>query len=425
MNVVEVIKLCDSTNSRNEKVQILKDNDSDMLRYVLEMAISPFIVFGVRAFDFAEPIDSENNSDGYDFEINLKYLKFCLHHLRMRDFIGKIRDFIFECSKNLNKDQQQVLKWILEKDLKAGIDAKTVKQAFPGLIPDFEVSLCKVIELEKVVYPCGLELKQNGRRNISTVIGGEVKHWSRNGKENDNFHVFDSELRRLANGVDLVFDGEVSGNTGANKVDRRKEKQQAQRKVNIDTSELIYTIWDVMPIGSWKTHKCNTPYRVRRETLMASFVEAQSHQKFEKGMLIDSKIVNNQEELMKNYRRAIKHGNEGIVIKDFEGEYSFKRSNAWMKMKPTIEIDVPIVKILEGKGKMEGMAGSIVVDHKGVHVHCGIGKGITREYQREMWEKREELIGKIAEVVTSGETIDGSLEVGKFVRIRDDLNKDE
>lgn len=418
MNPFQIIEECAKTNSSKEKVRILKENDSDLLRYVLENAVSPFIVFGVKQHTFAEPLLHE------DFEINLNQFKFCLHHLKLRDIGGqKYAEFIRECSKHLNEEQQNVLSKILNKDLDAGIGEKIVNEAFPGLIPEFDVQLCNDLDFDKIKYPCYAEIKRDGRRNLSFVINGEVRHYSRNGKENENFHVFDKELIALTEGTDAIFDGEVSTVAeGDNRNERRETNKQARRKKDVDTSKLIYTVWDTMPILAFKTKKCGIKLFERYDRLVNMFKQYRENTQNEEFKVRLSKVVmcHNREEIEAFYKKVLMQGKEGLVIKDPNSAYEFKRSNSWMKYKPEYNIDAPIVEVIEGKKSREGTLGSLVVDVEGVHVHCGMGKGITIEECERLWGIREQLIGMTAEITHAGKTLDGSLSVGKFVKIRDD-----
>ena len=417
MNPAEVIRTCAETSSKQEKVGILKNNDSNFLRYVLENALSPYIVLGIKQVEYAEPLGHVN------FEDNLKFLKFCIHHLLLRDIRGKVKDFIFECSKSLNEDQQYVLKCIIDKDLDAGIGIKTANKAFPGLIKEFSVQLAAKIDFDKVAYPCYAEVKRDGRRNVVVIVDGKVRHFSRNGKENNNYHYFDDQILELAAGQDLVFDGEVSGIvSGDNRKERRLSQQQANRKTAVDMSQQAFTIWDCMPLGLWKNKKCNHPYYMRHgilQNLFGVFHENASTEVF-KIRFSRNKKIDSQEDLNVYYYKILKKGCEGIVVKHREGMYEFKRSITWMKMKQEHTGDYKITDVLEGKKSRKGTLGSIVVDVEGVAVRCGLGRGITIDDCKALWKRRKKLIGTTAEVTHGGVTLDGSLVVPKFIKLRDD-----
>lgn len=421
MNPVETIKKCAATNSASEKVRILQNNDSSELRYILQMATSPFEVYRIKEFDFAEP------SGHSDFTYSFDKIKFCLHHLKIGNVKGTFKEFVYEISKHLNSEQQEALTWILKKDLRAGMGFKIVNKAFKDLVPEFSVQLAQKIKFDKINYPAIAEIKENGRRNIAIVLGGEVKHFSRSGKEHINYHVFDQELLKIARGHDVIFDGEVRGTGGTNKHDRKLANKQAMRKDNVDMEGQIYVVWDMMPVGAWKLKSCDKPLVERQALLKMSFDEFRQYTDMEYFKVRRSKtyIVKSEEELRKLYKKVLKKGREGLMVKDPNSGYEFKRSWSWMKMKPEESEDLVIVDVVEGTKSREGMLGALVVDYKGKTVHCGLGKGITIDYCRELWEQKDSLIGKVAEIVHAGETTEGSLEVPKFIGIRDDKEAGE
>jgi DNA ligase-1 len=291
------------------------------------------------------------------------------------------------------------------------------------MIKDFSVQLCKEIDWDTVTYPCLVEVKRDGRRNIAVVIQGKVTHYSRNGKINENYHCFDEELVKIADHQDVVFDGEVSGIvTGDNREERRLSQQQANRKTNVDMSKQVYTVWDWLPLGTWKSQSKSNKLNFRFDTLLHAFKQYRDTTDVEDLRVRFTKWIyaKNRDEIIVFYEKAIKAGCEGVVVKNLNSLYEFKRSSAWMKLKPEHTDDFKIVEVLEGKKSREGTLGSIVVDVKGVKVRCGLGRGVSIADCKSLWRRRSKLIGMVAEITHGGFTLDGSMIVPKFIRIRDD-----
>ena len=57
---------------------------------------------------------------------------------------------------------------------------------------------------------------------------------------------------------------------------------------------------------------------------------------------------------------AVAGGYEGVMIKDVDAPYNCKRSHAWLKAKPFIEVTLEVVDVEEGTGRNEGRLGAIV-----------------------------------------------------------------
>ena len=74
---------------------------------------------------------------------------------------------------------------------------------------------------------------------------------------------------------------------------------------------------------------------------------------------------------------AVAGGYEGIMIKDPEAVYECKRSVAWLKLKPFIEVTLEVKHVEEGTGRNVGRLGALVCegvdDGKAIRVNVGSG----------------------------------------------------
>jgi DNA ligase-1 len=97
---------------------------------------------------------------------------------------------------------------------------------------------------------------------------------------------------------------------------------------------------------------------------------------------------------------AIAGGYEGIMLKDPAAGYVCKRTVAWMKLKPFIEVTLGVTNVEEGTGKNEGRLGALVCsgldDGKTIVVNCG--SGFTDDQRISFWGNRSALIGQLVEV---------------------------
>jgi DNA ligase-1 len=116
------------------------------------------------------------------------------------------------------------------------------------------------------------------------------------------------------------------------------------------------------------------------------------------------------------FRRFVSQGFEGAMVKDTSAPYSQgKRSNAWLKVKAVDSEDCPIVSVHEGKGRLAGTMGHVVVEHGTRLVR--VGGGFTDEQRRQIWENRDTVIGSWLEVSFQNMTPEGSF---RHPRIRGD-----
>jgi uncharacterized protein YueI len=421
MNPAEILRKIQTISGTNDKVDFLKKYDNDIIRNVVKYAVDPYITYGVKQYSFAEPCGHD------DFDHELRSLDFLVTKLSERAFTGKAaQDAIRTASKKLNADQQYVLGCILDKDLKCGISVSNANKAFPDLIPTFKIQKANKVDYAKVVYPCLAEIKENGRGNVAVVNFDVVTHYSTNGIVNENMSHFDADLLGIANGMPMVFLGEVRGRIGKG-VDHYKASQGLGAK-NADMSDKVFIIWDMLLLGEWKRQRCTRPQKQRSGQLKAAIRNwiIDSDKDEYTVRLVKQKIVHNKKDLEQYYVDMVNKGYEGLIVKNLEAQYEFKRSNNWMKIKEQHDIDLKIVSVKEGKGKLAGMLGSVTVKNGKVKVDCPIGAGISHDEAKKMWKayKKDEktLIGKIAEISFQNETPDGSLFLPKFVRIHPEKN---
>jgi DNA ligase-1 len=98
--------------------------------------------------------------------------------------------------------------------------------------------------------------------------------------------------------------------------------------------------------------------------------------------------------------KAVAGGYEGIMIKDPDAPYECKRSVAWLKLKPFIEVSLAVVAVEEGTGRNVGKLGALVCEGEddGKQIRVNVGSGFTDSDRDSFWGSRSSLIGNIVEV---------------------------
>jgi DNA ligase-1 len=129
-------------------------------------------------------------------------------------------------------------------------------------------------------------------------------------------------------------------------------------------------------------------------------------------------------------KTAIAEGYEGLMVKPIEAIYECKRSPAWLKIKPIIEVTLTVVEVEEGQGKFEGTTGALVCEgvDDGVSIKVNVGSGLTDENREEIWKDKDVVIGQLVEIkadaITQAENGEYSLRFPRFKTFRG-FNKSE
>ena len=111
------------------------------------------------------------------------------------------------------------------------------------------------------------------------------------------------------------------------------------------------------------------------------------------------KILANHKNIV-GIKEALDKGFEGLMIKPNSSYYESKRSHAWLKIKPFIEVTLKVVDIQEGSGKHAGKLGAFQVegDDDGKFFSLSVGSGLTDDDREKFWSAKDKLIGRMVEI---------------------------
>ena len=122
--------------------------------------------------------------------------------------------------------------------------------------------------------------------------------------------------------------------------------------------------------------------------------------------------------------QMVREDKEGLMV-NLDVPYQRKRHRGILKVKRFYTMDLPIIGIEQGSGRLAGKLGAFVLDYKGNEVR--VGSGFSDEERAEFWEARN-LIGTLCEVKYKEISYDKktgqeSLQFPVFVGLRTDKNE--
>ena len=402
----KIIKELESNSSRIYKENILlreMKNDNKIFFHALSLACNKLITFGVKQIP-----ESKLSGEG----INFLEFKDLVTKLNNRDLTGHMaRDEIIKLMKRADKDEWNFFyRRILIKDLRCGLSEKTInnvakRELYPNFkIPVFQCQLAQDSEQhkKKLTGQKIIEIKLDGVRVISILHkNGNVDMFSRNGKELLNFSNVTCQLKEcLKNNKpdqSIILDGEIVSSNF------QELMKQIYRKDNIQNNDAILNLFDFLPFEEFRKGLSTKKQTERYRELKSWYTKNKEY--IPNVKTLDYKIIDLDTKLGKDEFRifnnkAVIDGYEGIMIKDPNAKYESKRSSAWLKLKPIIEISLRVKSVEEGTGRNKGKLGAITAEGKdnGKNFKISVGSGFT-DYQREtFWKEKEKLMNLIIEI---------------------------
>lgn len=398
---------------------------NDELFEGMRLALDPMITFGVKK------VPKHGGPDGQ----GLPWVAFraLADSLAERKLTGDAaRDAIELCLKSAKKTEWN--DWymrILTKDLRCGVSEATVNKVTKKInpkymIPVFECQLAhdSANHESKVCGKKLIEVKLDGVRVLTIVYpDGRVNQYSRNGKELVNFGHIKEQFEKVAAGLTepWVFDGEIMSSSFQDLM------KQVHRKSDVQANDSVLNLFDCIPLAMFKTGKWKATQTFRSEHL-AKFVEHYKDTLTSVQVvgqeLVDLDTAKGQRRYKEINASAIAGGYEGIMLKDVDAPYECKRSVAWLKLKPFIEVSLEVTAVEEGTGKNEGRLGALVCEgvDDGKAIRVNVGSGFTDNHRIDYWAGKDSVIGAVVEVradaVTQNQDGSYSLRFPRFLRFR-------
>ena len=427
------IKELNQSDSRLHKEDVLKralDAGDHVFLNGIRNCYNPYITFGVKQIPATEGITGAPNpyEEFDELLTSLSALQLTGH---------AARDAILGMSLKFDSDEWNLfLAPILRRDMRAGFSERTINKVCKGtdyVIPTFGCQLAANSEgRPEMVGTKWLEPKLDGARVLLVVSDDNTATcYSRNGKVFDNFpHVEQQVLSNayairayLKTNGGFVLDGEIMGKSFQDLM------RQAQRKENVQTQDTVFNVFDILPLEDFKRGFWNAQLRKRLAILtdMQRVFDAMPNvTRVDSQIVVDLNTEEGRAKLHEYATEMVTAGFEGIMIKDMEAPYECKRNTFWMKWKPVITVDLPVIALEEGTGRNKGRLGALVcsgIDH-GKDITVNVGSGFSDTERDLFWNQKSDVVGRTVEilcdVITQNQDGSYSLRFPRFVRFRDD-----
>jgi DNA ligase-1 len=249
-----------------------------------------------------------------------------------------------------------------------------------------------------VTFPCWVQPKLDGFRML--MAGNGSTAWTRGGKK----HVRECVEHLMWDAkLNVPIDGELI----LPHMPPLQETSRAAKKFRPGVSDtLIYCVYDIAAE--------HLSFSTRYSLLEKLVKEAPENVR-----LVETRKVNNEQELFEAHAHFVSEGYEGTIIRTDEHGYEVgHRSSSLLKMKDFQDAEFKIVDVVEGKGSFKGKAVFVCETDEGYRFNTA-PEG-TMEYRAELWRTRKDHIGKWLTIRFQALTEDGAPQFPVGVEIREE-----
>lgn len=389
-------------NGRKFKEDLLSQHkDNELVKRVVQLACDPSINFYQRKIP----------QYGQTLGIGRASLAWALNELAAltnRTVTGG--DAIVHLANvlsQLSDGDAEVVKRIIQKDLRCGVSDSTANKVWKGLIAEFPYMRCclpKHTKMEKFGWKAGVfsQLKADGMfANVNLFNDYGVSILSRSGSEfpMEKFASLAAEIKDTfitgtqTHGELLVYrDGtgvlaREIGNGILNSVLKGGDFEAGDRP--------ILLAWDQIPLDQVVPgNKYKVAYRKRYESLRKQIHDDNTPRQVQ---LIPTRIVHSMEEARGHYKEMLADGYEGTIIKDGDAIWEDTTSKSQVKFKLEQSMELRVVGFTEGNGKNAATFGALQCQSECGKLVVNVS-GFTDKMRKYISDNRDEFMDAIIEI---------------------------
>jgi len=419
-----------STTKPSEKIDILRKEDNSFLRYLLHIAYEPFINTHLSIVKKQLPPPGELTLDDPNIQIKTAaVLNFCLESLSPK----QNKEHVLQVFEKLTESSQELLMNTIIGNWKAGVSTKTINKAFPEFITVFEMQLSnKYADAEKKKKferkPRLASFKLDGIRGgyYRDPVTGQWLARSRQGKQFLTVaHIVDDlEMKYQETGISF-WDGEFHKD-GVPFEEIQSMVTAFTRGSSCGVDFVVFIAGDAEGFLKQDSSK----FKIVTEDMVTGC-------KYLK--CLDQSLVEDAD-IPELLEKAFDLGMEGLMLRDPDNIYEFKRSDALLKLKKSksdkseekkadclivdMEVgDYPI--IVEGEDRQNyikyiQLLTTLVVEQADGML-CRVGSGFDLDFRHHYTEHPEEVLGTVGEFMFQGYGARGRMRFPRLHRLRKDL----
>ena len=417
--VIKIFREIQETSGKNDKQAIITRNkDNELFKKCLVFLLDSSVVTGISKAKINKKLDITNHItiDKASFETIMEYIE--SNNTGRDSDISIVQSFI----ENQPEEYYDFYRDMVTKSLRLGVDEKTVNKAIPNLIRTWEVQLGSPIDKCKIKNCEWFSLTQKLNGNRCSFYKGKLI--SRQGKEFKGFQHITDDIEQC--GLHNVF---VDGEFIRKNIDGLSDGQNFRLGTGIinsddkDKSGIELVVFDLFPVEEFDNSQMSK-LTYKNRIHMLEDLESKINANNLNNLRVVKRLYTgtDQSQIEKYLQLAVDNDWEGCMLNK-DDYYRCKRVTSLCKIKRFYTMDLRVIAVEEGDGRLKGTLGALVVEFKGNTVN--VGSGYSDGQRTEIWSIRDNMIGKIVEVKYKEVTKDKgtgleSLQFPIFIGIRND-----
>lgn len=380
MTLFNIITSLQAVSGGNAKKVILEHNrDNEHLRDYLKATYDPRLNYFLSEKTYPEVC---GYSDNHEFTVN--NMGEFIYQLADRNKTGNAaKEWLKSVLRYFNEEQQELIKMMLLKDIKAGISVSTINKIWPGLIFEQKYMRCSLpsaVKLNDWNWEEGVSSQEKMDGMYAAITNNSVITRSGNSFPMAVLpEAFKEDMSNIPDGIELngelvlYRDGVILSRKEGNGL---LNSLMQGTPLDVDCS-LHYVAWDIEDV--------NLPYCDR-------FIEVLATCDGEYFSPVEYKMVYSMEQAAQHFQEMLSQGQEGTVLKNPNGMWKDGTSKDCVKYKVEAELDMKVVGVLEGTGKYKGMLGALQLESSCGKVKTDCGTGFSDKQRKEIFENPPKIV---------------------------------
>ena len=296
-----------------------------------------------------------------------------------------------------NCEESKFLEQVLFKDLRLGMNIKKFQQVWPNFLVEPQVQLAQ--KFEGVKYPYSMYSRKLDGLRCYYLDGVPTSRTNKAHKSAPLSHITKQLNEQLLTCKDWVFDGEIIYLNPDGTEDFTKAISLARSDNRTkDCDNLYFCIFDMIRKENFINKIPDVPFKDAYIRLKAHLGIIEEKRDWFTTTLPNVVILKQVEEsgLAELQENRFKYGYEGIMIRNGDSPYEYKRSGNIRKIKEMQDTEVKLLDMEPGTGKFEGTLGAFIADYNGFPLK--IGSGFSDEQREEYWNNKDKYLGQYVKV---------------------------